>query len=269
MVSNLDRYKKDLDRLIENGVQLFHSLQKQNHPEDYKKWTKAQLKKLPDFLRDYQTWYSESLNVVKQLIPEREDDFIEFYQRSKNRKIITYENYRIIDYLTGLEESFTNSKSLIELNFEKSIDYHGIVTFQFNQQLAILKSAKQRFESSLFDIKTVLQADLFDSELDASKELNKKGFVRGAGAIAGVVLEGHLKEVCNNHKIQVKKKNSTINDLNQLLKDNEVIDTAEWRKIQRLADLRNLCDHKRKPEPTEEKVSELIEGVEKTIKTLF
>ena len=136
--------------------------------------------------------------------------------------------------------------------------------------MGIVKSAKQRFESSLFDIKQVLQADLFDNELDAAMELNKQGFARGAGAMAGVVLEGHLKQVCQNHNLTIQKKKSPmINDLNQLLKDSNVIDTAEWRRIQRLGDLRNKCDHSQKIDPTKEEVAELIEEVDKTIKTLF
>ena len=36
------------------------------------------------------------------------------------------------------------------------------------QQLSILKSVKARFESSLFDIRQLVQADLFDSEIDTA-----------------------------------------------------------------------------------------------------
>lgn len=67
--------------------------------------------------------------------------------------------------------------------------------------------------------------DFFDSELDAARELNKKGFVRGAGAIAGVVLEGNLAQICDINKITIRKKHPTINDFNQLLKDNNIIET--------------------------------------------
>ena len=42
---------------------------------------------------------------------------------------------------------------------------------QFDQQLAILGAVRARFESSLFDIRQLVQADLFDSELDAAGEL--------------------------------------------------------------------------------------------------
>jgi len=99
--------------------------------------------------------------------------------------------------------------------------------------------------------------------------LNKKGFARAAGAVVGVVLEGHLSQVCNNHNLSVKKSNPTINDYNQLLKDNNIIETPTWRLIQRLGDLRNLCDHKKQKEPTKQEIDELIEGVDKISKTLF
>jgi hypothetical protein len=46
------------------------------------------------------------------------------------------------------------------------------------------------------------------------------------------------------------KKEPTISDLNDALKGANVIDTPDWRFIQNLADLRNLCDHNKTTEPT-------------------
>ena len=69
---------------------------------------------------------------------------------------------------------------------------------RFNTQLKILESVRTRFDTSLFDIAQLVRADLFDSELDAARELAKNGFLRGAGAIAGVILERHLAQVCAN-----------------------------------------------------------------------
>ena len=115
----------------------------------------------------------------------------------------------------------------------------------------------------------MLQADIFDSELEAARELAKKGFVRGGGAIAGVVLEKHLGHVCKMHNLKSRKKHLTISDYYQLLKENEIIDTAKWRFIQHLGDLRNLCDHNKDREPTKDDVQELVEGVGKIIKTVF
>lgn len=108
-----------------------------------------------------------------------------------------------------------------------------------------------------------------DDELHAADELNSKGFQRGAGAIAGVVLEGHLSSVCERHRISLRKKDPSISDLNDALKTGDVIETATWRFIQHLGDLRNKCDHKKQTEPTKEEVSELVDGVRKIIKTVL
>jgi uncharacterized protein (UPF0332 family) len=83
-----------------------------------------------------------------------------------------------------------------------------------------------------------------------------------------VVLEKHLSHACDGHSLKSSKKHPSIGDLNQLLKDSGVIDTAKWRFIQHLADLRNLCDHKKDREPTKEDIAELVEGVGSVIKTV-
>jgi hypothetical protein len=140
---------------------------------------------------------------------------------------------------------------------------------RFRQQIAILKSCRARFESSLFDIRQLVQADLLDSELDAAKELSKHRFTRAAGAVAGVVLERHLAQVCDNHSVRITKAKPTINDFNEALKAADAIELPTWRFIQHLADIRNLCDHNKDKEPSQEQVDEMIEGVTKISKTLF
>jgi hypothetical protein len=105
--------------------------------------------------------------------------------------------------------------------------------------------------------------------LESAGVLAKSGFNRAAGAVAGVVLEKHLGQVCDNHALKVSKKNPTIGDLNDLLKQSDVMEVHQWRFIQHLGDVRNLCDHDKKVEPTKEQVADLIEGVAKVVKTLF
>ncbi len=121
----------------------------------------------------------------------------------------------------------------------------------------------------MFRIQQLVQADLFDSEIAAATELIKHKFNRSAGALAGVVLERHLKQVCNNHNVKVTKKNPNIADLNNILKNAGIIEMSTWRFIQYLADVRNLCDHDKNTEPNNDEVSDLINGVKKIIKTVF
>jgi len=267
--TNLEKYKSDLDKLTRRGQALHISLQLEYQPEQYVELYKKALgdkydewvKKLPHFSSGYQSWYSEASAVVKQLVPDRLADMIRHYEKPKSRKAITYENYVIEDLLQGLT---------ITRGYPKEVVVNGSAGIpRVEQQVEILRSAQGRFESSLFDIRQLVQADLFDSELDAARELLKNKFVRAAGAIAGVVLEKHLAQVCQNHNVKAAKKHPTISDFNDLLKNGNVIDTPQWRSIQHLGDLRNLCDHNKNREPKTEEIDDLISGVDKVMKTLF
>lgn len=247
-MSNLDRIKDDLTKLIDKSNELFSYLLIVND-KDNKDSNNSFIK----FSLEYQDWYTEAYSIINLIFPDRLADFTIIY-RDEKRKKITRTTYTICDFLDCIE--FTN------------IDNDAVIP-KFNQQMTILKSMEQKFNSSLFDIKQIIQADIFDSELDSSEVLCKKGFLRGAGAIAGVVLEKHLSEVCSNHNIKINKKYPTINDLNELLKKNEVIDLPLYRTILYLGDIRNICAHNKSREPKKEEVEDLIGGVKKITKTVY
>jgi len=266
MPDNIKKYKDDLKKLTKEGEYLFMAIQHDCYPQEFKEAFKENsdkvIESLPTFDDEYQSWYSESKALIKQLLPDRLDDFIRHYEKPKSRKDITFENYRIEDCLQGLNVTTGGFEKKKVVGPDAAIPH-------VRQQLAILKSVRKRFESSLFDIKQLVQADLFDSELDTAKELLKNGFTRAGGAIAGVVLEKHLQQVMENHNIKTRKKVLTISVLNDLLKKDDVIDTPAWRQIQHLGDIRNLCDHNKKRDPSEQEVQDLIAGVEKFTKTLY
>lgn len=144
----------------------------------------------------------------------------------------------------------------------------GSAVAHVDAQLAIVKAVEARFSSALFEIRQLVQADLFDSELDAARSLLDHGYGRAAGAMAGVVLEHHLAEVCNAHQVAISKKNPTIADFNEALKSAGAIEVSQWRYIQHLADIRNKCDHKKSADPSPAEVTDLVDGVAKIIKTV-
>ena len=238
-MSNVDRFKEELQKLIARGYALA-SEEFSEHGGEL-----IHLGTWEDFTTDYQLWYTESLAVIKQLLPDRYREFVDSYEGE------------VRGWLTeGGQDAWP-------------VAYVEDRIAMIRLQAQILHSAATRFESSLFEIRQMVQADLFDSELESAKELNKQGFSRCAGAVAGVVLEKHLSQVTGNHDLRVGKPKPGINDFNEKLKSDDVIDVPTWRNIQRLADLRNLCDHSREREPSRDDVSELIDGVEKITKTLF
>lgn len=267
MAANIERFKSDLDRLSSVGELLYFSMLKAHRPD----WLKSAaekldsesaarlLQRLPDFKAQYNIWYSEALALVRQILPDRLADFVALYEKPKGRKSITVGNYCIQDYLQNL---------MVSDGFGRAEVTQGAAIPQFEQQLIIVRAATSRFASSLFEIRRLVQADLFDTEIDSAREVLKNGFLRAAGAISGVVLEKHLWQVCADHGIPVKKKHPTIGELNELLKSNEVIDVPQWRHIGMLADIRNICDHKREAEPTREQVADLIDGTDKVLKTI-
>ena len=266
MASNLDRYRTDLQRLAKIGAEMRQDLAlmileqrgklTEEQARDRKKVDGA-------FAEHYQRWYTEAAALIRQVIPDRLGEFCSLYAPDPKRKGITLATYRIQDMLYGIgcaKDPFTGKKPFDELD---------VGWTRFLTQLKILDAAKARFESSLLEIRQLVQADIFDSEIDAAKELARSKFTRAAGALAGVVLEGHLAQVCENHKVKITKSSPGIADLNDALKNAGVIEVPEWRFVQHLGDIRNLCDHSKKADPTPGQVDELIAGVAKVTKILF
>lgn len=270
MASNLERYREDLKRLIGVGEEMHADLRvraitrKKMEPGKLKKhMEELKAKVVGAFEKKYQSWYTEAHAVVGQLIPDRVVEFRSLYESDSKRKQVDVTTFAIQDWLLGRRTTVDWRTN------EKFYDDEGVVTMKFAVQLEILKSAEVRFESKLLDLQTLVRADLFDSEVERARELLKAGFLRAAGVVAGVVLEAHLRQVCDNHKVRVTKKHATISDLNDLLKNAGVYDVAAWRNVQRLGDLRNLCGHKKDREPRSDEVGELADGVEKVMKTIL
>lgn len=266
------RFAEDLDRLIERGEFLDLAIQYECDQKGFRKFVSKSfgsekvdhfIKKLPNFRQDYQAWYSESLALIRQVLPDRLADFKSYFECSRIRKEITFHNYMIRDYLQGLQ--ITRGASF---NTEILVDGSAAIP-EFKQQLSIVKAARSTLESSLLNLTTILQADLFDSEIESAKALAKARYFRAAGAVCGVVIEKHLKQVCANHSLKPKKRNPTISDFNQLLKDEDVISVPDWRFIQHLTDIRNVCDHAKGKEPSKQEIDDLLAGTAKILKTIF
>ena len=269
MSEKVKKFSEELDRLISEGNALHMAIQFDCHPQEFEEQVtttlgaekaKEYISKLPKFKEEYQKWYSEAQAVIKQALPERLNDFNSYFEYPKPRKEITFQNYMIRDYLQGLK--ITRAGYIVVVDGAAAIP-------EFVQQLNIIKAAKKTLDSTLMDLRAILQADLFDSEIESGRALAKAGYLRAAGAICGVVIEKHLTHVCEMRNIAIKKKNPGISDLNQLLKDESAISIPQWRFNQHLADIRNICDHAKGREPTKEEIQDLVEGAEKILKTIF
>ncbi len=198
-------------------------------------------KKLSEkFKLDYQDWYSSCCALLERNYnKERTSEFKLEYEN--NIKTIISTNYMALD----TEYKFIDS---------------------FKHQASILNALPLYLEHRLSDMELTIASTLMGDELLEAEYLLKKGFIRAAGALAGVVLERHLKMRCDKNEPKLKyPKNAAISKLSDIMKDNNLLDIPEWRKIQYLGDIRNKCDHDKKVEPKKEEVADLISKVKEMI----
>jgi hypothetical protein len=256
-----EEFKNELKNLYKNGVGILSNEAALNDARKKgsktRKKTPAVSNEIPSIQLSYNTWYTASLRLIKLLIPERLKDFVCYYKLEKRKEnyFNTFE-YTISDYLNNSHEFMKGFDSFDEFD---------TFSIKFRNQLAILNSCIENIDTILFDIENILQYNMYKSELEAAADLLSKNFIRPAGALAGVILEGYLKSTCKKHNLIFTKKRLTISDCNEKLKTENIIDVVLWRKIQYLADIRNICDHKDEREPKKEEVHDFIADIEKII----
>ena len=236
---------KEVTALYDQGVKLVQAFQKKD--------------KKQNFPYAYQNWYTQALRVVEILAPDRYPEFKSYYEIDPKRKSLGYGTYVIQDYLKGVAPG---SYQLRDFDISAQT-----VQNAFNQ-LTILSSLSERVDSVLANIDTALLSEIQDAELETAKKLSKIS-LRAAGSLTGVVIENHLQKLAKNHGIKLRKKSPTISDLNDPLKSEGIFDTPTWRKVAYLADIRNICSHKKDAEPTKEQVNELIDGANWLVKSTF
>lgn len=263
-MSNPERYKEDLETLAALGEKMKQDLTfRQRHSEgDLKKEEReTALQIIGCFEQEYQQWYTEALTVVTHLLPARCLEFEQLYRGDPRRKGINSHTYAIQDWHEG-------RWSAADAFGEKDFDDFALISHKFNIQLGILQAAESRLNSSLFDIRRQVQADVLRSELDAAKELLEHTFLRGAGALAGVVLQKHLVLVAESHDVDLGNCQRSVSDVADALKQDGILDLSSWRELQRLVTVISLCEECNEEVLRHEDIEKLIFGVGKLTDSL-
>ena len=127
---------------------------------------------------------------------------------------------------------------------------------------AVFLAAKEDFEGGyLSSVKRLVQAEVFDSELEQSKELLASGY-RGAGAVvAGVVLETALRDLCTQKGINTGK----LDRMNAELAKAGTYSVLTQKRITALADIRNNAAHGNNDKFNDADVASMISDVERIL----
>lgn len=119
----------------------------------------------------------------------------------------------------------------------------GLNSYYYRDCYAILQAASRDYESGmLFDIRSLVAAELFVDFLDQARHLNENGFYVPAASLAGAVLEDGLRRLCSISDIEIPE-STKIDRLNADLARKGVYSKLIQKNITAYADIRNNADH--------------------------
>jgi len=173
---------------------------------------------------------------------------------------------------------FTSSLNLIQRIFgESSVHYQHLHKYfrdypkwpDVDQAFGVLLSAKDDYENeSLFNIKQLVEAELFDEFLEQAEYLHHAGYFQAAAVIGGSVLEDGLKKLCIKNNIELTEK-PKLDWMNSQLAKIGIYNKLTQKKITALADLRNSAAHGKWNEFNSSDVSNMIKDIQSFMEQYF
>jgi hypothetical protein len=164
----------------------------------------------------------------------------------------------------------TSVQNLLARVFGQSSEHYKAFTIQVGKALSfsptnraqgILMAARDDFQHGhLFDLRQLIEAELFDEFLDQAQHLLDSGYYQPAAVIAGCVLEDGLRKLCHRHAISLPPK-PRLDAMNAELAKAGVYSTLVQKRIIALADLRNKAAHGQWDEFGLEDVKEMMHAV--------
>ena len=110
----------------------------------------------------------------------------------------------------------------------------------------------------LTSIKTLIQAEVFETQLEQAEELLTSGYILASAVITGVVLETGIREICTRENISHGK----LDKMNAELAKKGIYTKLQQKRITALADIRNSAAHGKQDAFTKDDVSKMIREVE-------
>ena len=169
----------------------------------------------------------------------------------------------LLSKVCGVESSYFQE-------FEKLLQHKQVTSLEIFQSLiSVFLAAKDDFENGyLLSIRTLIEAEIFDLELEQAQELLDKGYFTAAAVVTGVVLETSLRNLCIKRNIEIeivdtsgKKKKKMLEQMNSDLAKAGVYNKLMQKRITVLADIRNSAAHGLTDKFQKQDVHNMISGV--------
>jgi len=133
----------------------------------------------------------------------------------------------------------------------------------------VLIAAKDDYEQEqLFDVRQLVEAELFDDFLEQAGSLLASGYFQPAAVIAGSVLEDGIRKLCLANKIKLQAK-PKLDKMNADLAKAGVYTKLVQKRVTILADLRNKAAHGEWDQFDRADVEEMIPAVRRIMEKYF
>ncbi|OKP26727.1 DUF4145 domain-containing protein [Serratia fonticola] len=170
----------------------------------------------------------------------------------------------LLQWLTKTENLIVNVCGENSTYFKTFAEAKIVSSYETNQNIfdrlkAIFITIKEDYESGyLISYKSLIQAELFDSELEQAKGLLTSGYTTASAVIAGTILETSLRELCERNSIP----NGKMDKMNADLAKHGVYNSIQQKVITAMAGIRNSAAHGKNDDFTKEDVTNMISNIE-------
>ncbi len=155
-------------------------------------------------------------------------------------------------------------QSFVQVMQERYITYSPALRAQ-----GVLRGAKEDYQSdSLFDVRRLVEAEVFDDFLEQADHLLSAGYYAPAAVIAGCVLEDGLRKLCVRHGIALADR-PKLDKMNADLAKARVYTQLVQKKVTALADIRTRAAHGKWTEFTNTDTKEMIRDVRSLMESHF
>ncbi|GGY86909.1 DUF4145 domain-containing protein [Shewanella fodinae] len=155
-----------------------------------------------------------------------------------------------------------NSEHYKEFLKNEETGLYGTHLATLERLKAIFLAAREDYEGGyLRETRSLIQAEVFDSELEQAMALHEAGYISPAAIVAGVVLETSLRELCDREGIPHGK----LDKMNSDLAKAGIYNKLQQKRITALADIRNSAAHGKSSEFSDQDVVDMVRDVERFI----
>jgi HEPN domain len=138
-----------------------------------------------------------------------------------------------------------------------------------SQAFGVLLAAKEDYEKeALFEIKHLIEAELFSDFLEQAEYLLANGYYAPAAVIAGSVLEDGLRKACLREEIPLPT-NPKLDQMNAELAKRGMYNKLTQKRLTALADIRNSAAHGRWADFQEADARDMIRDVRNFMEKYF